>query len=86
LFKAITTGTPSPKTLEAMKRSPAPIRSRADRFRVVAFEAPPADGGQPSSRYRTFTLWIIPNSAYRRGVRVEVVTPADEPITSTELP
>jgi len=62
------------------------IRTRANRFRVVAFEAAPADGGEPSNKYRTFTLWIVPNSAYRRGVRVEVVTPADEPITSTELP
>lgn len=62
------------------------IRPRADRFRVVAFEAPPADGGEPSSRYRTFTLWIVPNSAYRRGMHVEVVTPADEAITATDLP
>jgi hypothetical protein len=62
------------------------IRTRANRFRVVAFEAAPADGGEPSNKYRTFTLWIVPNSAYRRGVRVEVVTPADEAITSTELP
>ena len=29
LFSAITTGTPSSKTRFAMKRSPAPIRSRA---------------------------------------------------------
>ena len=29
LFSAITTGTPRPKTRSAMKRSPAPIRSRA---------------------------------------------------------
>lgn len=62
------------------------IRPRADRFRVVAFEAPPADGGEPSNRYRTFTLWIVPNSAYRRGMHIEVVTPADEAITSTDLP
>jgi hypothetical protein len=62
------------------------IRPRADRFRVVAFEAAPADGGEPSSRYRTFTLWIVPNSAYRRGMHIEVVTPADEAITATDLP
>ena len=31
LFSAITTGTPRPKTRFAMKRSPAPIRSRASR-------------------------------------------------------
>ena len=30
LLRAITTGTPSAKTRSAMKRSPAPIRSRAD--------------------------------------------------------
>ena len=62
------------------------IRPHEDRFRVVAFEAPPADGGEPSNRYRTFTLWIVPNSAYRRGLHIEVVNPADEPITATDLP
>jgi len=46
----------------------------------------PADGGEPSLPYRTFTLWIVPNSVYRRGVRVEVVTPSDEPIATTYLP
>ncbi len=40
----------------------------------------PADGGEPSPEYRTYTLWIVPNRVYRRGVRVEVVTPSDEPI------
>lgn len=62
------------------------IRAGTDRFRVVAFEAPPADGGEPTSRYRTFTLWIVPNSVYRRGVHVEVVTPSDEPVAATTLP
>ena len=37
-------------------------------------------------QYRTYTLWIVPNSVYRRGVRVEVVTPSNEPIASTYLP
>src|SRR5436190_6638177 len=36
LFRAITTGTPSPKTRCAMKRSPAPMRSRAERTRSTA--------------------------------------------------
>lgn len=62
------------------------IRASDDRVRVVAFEQAPADGGEPSPQYRTYTLWIVPNSVYRRGVRVEVVTPSDEPIASTYLP
>ena len=63
------------------------IRANDQRVRVVAFEQDPPDGGQPSpTSYRTYTLWIIPNSVYRRGVRVEVVTPSDEPIASTFLP
>ena len=36
LLSAITTGTPSPNTREAMKRSPAPIRSRAERTKRTA--------------------------------------------------
>ncbi len=32
-----------------------------DRVRVVAFEQAPADGGEPSPAYRTYTLWIVPN-------------------------
>ncbi|MGA8576302.1 MAG: hypothetical protein WB609_11560 [Candidatus Cybelea sp.] len=62
------------------------IRANLQRVRVVAFEQAPADGGEPSPQYRTYTLWIVPNSVYRRGVRVEVVTPSDEPIASTYLP
>ena len=62
------------------------IRSSEQRVRVVAFEQEPANGGEPSAPYRTYTLWIVPNSVYRRGVRVEVVTPSDEPIASTYLP
>jgi len=56
------------------------IRANPQRVRVVAFEQSPADAGEPSPQYRTFTLWIVPNSVYRRGVHVEVVTPSDEPI------
>ncbi|MBV8490057.1 MAG: hypothetical protein JO199_05945 [Candidatus Eremiobacteraeota bacterium] len=63
------------------------IRANDARVRVVAFEQEPADGGQPSpAAYRTYTLWIVPNSVYRRGVRVDVVTPSDEPIATTFLP
>ena len=36
LFSAITTGTPRPNTREAMKRSPAPIRSRQSSTRRTA--------------------------------------------------
>jgi hypothetical protein len=61
------------------------IRAGQDRVRVVAFEQDPASGGEPAPEYRTYTLWIVPNNVYRRGVRVEVVTPSDEPIASTYL-
>jgi hypothetical protein len=62
------------------------IRTSDQRVRVVAFEQEPANGGEPSPQYRTYALWIVPNSVYRRGVRVEVVTPSNEPIASTYLP
>jgi multidrug efflux pump subunit AcrA (membrane-fusion protein) len=62
------------------------ISANPQRVRVVAFEQAPADAGEPSPPYRTFTLWIVPNSVYRRGVRVEVVTPSDAPIATTYLP
>ena len=62
------------------------IRANSQRVRVVAFEQAPADSGEPSAPFRTYTLWIVPNSVYRRGVRVEVVTPSNEPIASTYLP
>ncbi len=63
------------------------IRANDQRVRIVAFEQEPADGGEPSdASYRTYTLWIVPNSVYRRGVRVDVVTPSDEPIATTFLP
>ncbi len=62
------------------------IGANETRVRVVAFEEAPADGGEPTTPYRTFTLWIVPNTVYRRGIRVEVVTPADAPITETVLP
>ncbi len=56
------------------------------RVRVVAFEEAPPNGGEPTKTYRTFTLWIIPNTVYRRGIRVEVVTPSDTPVADTVLP
>ncbi len=62
------------------------IRANPDGVRVVAFEQAPADGGEPSDKYRTFTLWIVPNSVYRRGIHVQVVTPDNAPIASTTLP
>lgn len=54
--------------------------------RVVAFAEPPADGGEPSRDYRTYTLWIVPNAAYQRGLPVQVVTPSNEPVAQTVLP
>jgi hypothetical protein len=62
------------------------ISANPERVRVVAFDQAPADAGEPSPAYRTFTLWIVPNSVYRRGVRVEVVTPSAAPIATTYLP
>ena len=62
------------------------IGANHERVRVVAFEQDPPDGGEPSPQYRSYTLWIVPNSVYQRGVRVEVVTPSNEPIASTYLP
>lgn len=62
------------------------IRANPDGVRVVAFEDPPASGGEPSDKYRTYTLWIVPNSVYRRGVNVVVVTPSDVPVAQTALP
>lgn len=61
------------------------IRANANRVRIVAFEAGPVAGGEPSRPYRTYTMWVVPNSVYRRGSQIEVVTPSGDPITSTEL-
>jgi hypothetical protein len=62
------------------------IRANDSRVRVVAFEQAPADGGEPTADYRTYTLWIIPNSVYKSGIHVEAVTPSDDPIAQTVLP
>lgn len=61
------------------------IRANADRERIVAFEKAPIDGGEPTEPYRTYTMWYVPNIAYRPGVGVDVVTPSGDPITSTTL-
>ena len=62
------------------------IRANDNRVRVVAFEQAPPDGGEPAPSYRSFTLWIVPNSVYLRGLHVEVVTPSNEPVADTYLP
>jgi hypothetical protein len=61
------------------------IRANEDRVRIVAFERGRADGGEPAPSYRTYTLWIVPNSVYRVGSILDVVTPEGEPIASTVL-
>ncbi len=61
------------------------IHASDNRVRIVAFEEAPADGGEPRPPFRTYTLWIVPNSYFREGVRVEVVSPDGVPIASTEL-
>lgn len=55
-------------------------------FRAVAFEEAPPDGGEPSRDYRTYTLFIAPNSAYLRGFHLQVVTPSNDPVASGVLP
>ncbi|MGH7728560.1 MAG: hypothetical protein ACREM2_07215 [Vulcanimicrobiaceae bacterium] len=61
------------------------IRANPDRVRIVAFERAPADGGDPSTPYRTYTLWIVPNSVYRAGSVVDVVTPDDVEVARAVL-
>jgi hypothetical protein len=61
------------------------IRANADRVRIVAFERAPIDGGEPAAAYRTYTMWYVPNIAYRPGSHVDVVTPSGDPITATTL-
>jgi hypothetical protein len=61
------------------------IRANAERVRIVAFESAPADGGEPVSEYRTYTLWIVPNSVYRVGSSIDVVTPGGASLASTVL-
>ena len=61
------------------------IRANAQRVRIVAFDRAPADGGEPCEPYRTYTLWIVPNSVYRQGSILDVVTPEGDPVASTVL-
>jgi hypothetical protein len=61
------------------------IRANSDRIRIVAYERGPADGGEPTEPYRTYTLWLVPNSVYRAGSTLEVVTPEGRPIADTSL-
>jgi len=61
------------------------MRANADRVRIVAFERAPIDGGEPAPPYRTYTMWYVPNIAYRPGSHVDVVTPSGDPITATTL-
>lgn len=61
------------------------IRANESRVRIVAFERAPADGGEPTSEFHTYTLWIVPNSVYRSGSVIDVVTPDDVPVASTVL-
>ena len=61
------------------------IRASIDRVRIVAFERAPLEGGDPVREYRTYTLWIVPNSVYRVGSHVDVVTPSGDPVASTVL-
>jgi|SRR5271165_2098765 len=61
------------------------IRANAERVRIVAFESAPADGGEPTAEYRTYTLWIVPNSVYRVGSGIDVVTPGGATVATTVL-
>jgi hypothetical protein len=62
------------------------IRANESRVRIVAFERAPADGGEPAAaEYHTYTLWIVPNSVYRSGSVIDVVTPDAVPVASTVL-
>lgn len=61
------------------------IRANGERIRIVAFERSPADGGEPTESYRTYTLWIVPNSVYRRNSILDVVTPEGDRVASTSL-
>jgi hypothetical protein len=61
------------------------IRANNQRIRIVAFERGPADGGEPTQPYRTFTLWIVPRSVYRVGSVLDVVTPEGDVVATTTL-
>ncbi len=61
------------------------INVHGNRVRIVAFEQAPADGGEPWPPFRTYTLWIVPNSDYHAGLVIDVVSPDGVPIASTML-
>ncbi len=61
------------------------IRANIDRVRIVQFERAPLDGGEPTREYRTYMLWIVPNSVYRSGSIVDAVTPSGDLIATTTL-
>jgi len=61
------------------------IRANVDRVRIVQFERAPLDGGEPTREYRTYMLWIVPNSVYRSGSVVDAVTPSGDLIATTTL-
>ncbi len=61
------------------------IHAEVGHVQIVAYERGALDGGESTNSYRTFTLWIVPNSVYRSGAVVDVVTPSNEYVTSTVL-
>jgi hypothetical protein len=61
------------------------IRANESRVRIVAFERAPLDGGEETETFRTYTLWIVPNSVYRVNSVLDVVTPEGDPVASTIL-
>ena len=75
-----------PHTQTGFRQIEENLTAKLDRAHIVLFEEQPLDGGQPSRPYRTYTLWIVPNSAYRRGYPIKVVTPSNQPIIETTLP
>ena len=74
-----------PHTVTGWRQVVDSIRANEQRVRIVAFERAPADGGEPAPEYHTYTLWIVPNSVYRSGSVIEVVTPDGAAIASTSL-
>ena len=71
------------RTLDALGVA-GPVDFRHE-FAVVLLMGPHKETGWSQIEYRTYTIWIVPNAAYRAGARVEVVSPSGEPIASTTL-
>ena len=74
-----------PHTQTGWRQAVESIRANEQRTRIVAFERAPADGGEPAAEYHTYTLWIVPNSVYRKGAVIDAVTPDGVVIASTVL-